>query len=214
MKANHFFEDEVSRRSKPDVRRVQTFGFTLIEVLVSMVILSFGVLGVVGLQAAALKSNHEAKNQVVGVQLARELADIVRGNRVVGARTENNPYVGSFAANSMGEIVPATASYCLAVGLSCDSATSVAQAQLTQWLAHVSSALPTPRVVTCFDDEPHDSNGLPQWRCSATPAPGAPLVIKIGWTRSALDKSLKGAQALDLADNTESAPGIVLPFTP
>lgn len=214
MKTNRYCGGLVSRLSKPSVLCAQTSGFTLIEVLVSIVILSFGVLGVVGLQAAALKSNHEAKNQMTGVQLARELADIVRSNRAVGTLTENNPYVGSFAANAMGEIIPATASYCLSVGSSCDSANAVAQAQLTQWLAHVGSVLPTARVVTCFDDEPYNSNGLPQWRCPATPSPGAPLVIKMGWTRSTLDKSRTGAHALDRAESAESVPGIVLPFTP
>lgn len=189
-------------------------GFTLIEVLVSIVILSFGVLGVVGLQAAVIKSNHEAKNQMVAVQLARELADMVRGNHAVGASTLNNPYIGSFAANGSAKLIPEVTSYCLTVGSTCEDATAVAQAQLTEWLAHVNSVLPTARVETCFDDDPYDSKGLPQWDCPDPVPAGAPFVIKIGWTRSALDKSKTGSAALEMASSAGSTPGIVLPFTP
>jgi type IV pilus assembly protein PilV len=201
-------------------------GFTLIEVLVSIVILSLGVLGVVGLQAAAIQSNREARNQMVALQLARELADMVRGNHAVGALTVNNPYMGSFSAscsanpasggtsNCPTKLTPEFPSYCLTVGSTCASATSLAQAQLTQWLAHVDSVLPSARVVTCFDDDPYGSGGLPVWTCPQTAPTGAPFVIKIGWTRSVLDKSKTGAAALEMADNAGSSPSIVLPFSP
>ena len=204
----------------------QSAGFTLVEVLVSIVILSFGVLGVVGLQAAALKSNREAKHQAVAVQLARELADMVRGNKEVGSVVSNNPYVGTFSANVSGTLVPPNEGYCLSVGSSCtsttatDTATAVAQAQLTEWLAHVGSVLPMARVVTCFDADPYNAAGLPIWACDATITTNPntdtvpPFVVKIGWTRSALDKSQTGVAALDFAINDGSSPGIVLPFTP
>ena len=39
------------------LRRRATGGFTLVEVLVSIVVLSFGMLGIVGVQAFALQSN-------------------------------------------------------------------------------------------------------------------------------------------------------------
>ena len=199
----------------------QSAGFTLVEVLVSIVILSFGVLGVVGLQAAALKSNREAKHQAVAVQLARELADMVRGNKEVGSVVSNNPYVGTFSANVSGTLVPPNEGYCLSVVSSCTSTTAnatapaVARAQLTEWLAHVGSVLPTARVVTCFDANPYDDQtGLPKWDCDASPNPASPFVVKIGWTRSALDKSQTGVAALDFAINDGSSLGIVLPFTP
>jgi len=201
-------------------------GFTLIEVLVSIVILSFGVLGVVGLQAAAIRSNQEAKHQMVALQLARELADMVRGNHAVGALTLNNPYVGSFSAscsanpapagtsNCSAKLTPGFPSYCLTVGSTCADSTAVAQAQLTEWLDRVDSVLPTARVVTCFDDDPYDSHGLPVWACPESAPAGAPFVIKIGWTRTTLDKSKTGAAALDMAVNTDSSPSVVLPFLP
>ena len=50
----------------------------MVEVLVAIVILSFGLLGVVGLQAAAIKNTRDARQQSVAVVLARELADMMR----------------------------------------------------------------------------------------------------------------------------------------
>ena len=38
-------------------------GFSLVEVLVAIVVLSFGLLGMVGMQAFALQSNQEARLQ-------------------------------------------------------------------------------------------------------------------------------------------------------
>ena len=70
-------------------------GFTLLEILVSIVVLSFGLLGMVGIQAMALKSNNDARQQSAAVQLAGELSDMMRGNQVValGLTTATNPYL-------------------------------------------------------------------------------------------------------------------------
>ena len=45
----------------------------MLEVLIATVILSFGLLGTVGMQAAALKFNREARLQSVATTLAVEL---------------------------------------------------------------------------------------------------------------------------------------------
>ncbi|MEP6720198.1 MAG: type IV pilus modification protein PilV [Variovorax sp.] len=159
----------------------QVAGFTLVEVLVSIVILSFGLLGMVGLQAASLQANRDARLQSTAVVLARELADMMRGNKNVALLATGNPYlVGDLAASPL---VPATAVYCLSAGTSCTSATEIAQAELTEWLAHVDSALPGARVNICRDTAPFDGSGLPQWTCTSTNATD-PIVIKIGWSRS------------------------------
>ena len=64
------------------IRQAQkTSGFTLLEVLVSIVVLSFGLLGMVGLQAASLQANRDARLQSTAVVLARELAEMMRATR-------------------------------------------------------------------------------------------------------------------------------------
>lgn len=193
--------------------RALAAGFSLMEVLVAIVVFSFGVLGVVGLQAAALRYHQEATHQTTGLQLARELAEMVRDNRAVGARTMDNPYVGSFVADAAGGLAPDLASYCLAAGSGCAEPESLASAHMTHWLEQVAHALPAARVVTCFDDAPYDDNGLPRWACPNDPPQGAPLVIKMGWRRQALGHTPSGARALEHATDTGGSPVVVLALT-
>jgi type IV pilus assembly protein PilV len=54
---------------------------TLIEALVSLLILSIGLLGVAGLQMQALRSNHGAHLRSQATVLAHDIADRMRANR-------------------------------------------------------------------------------------------------------------------------------------
>ncbi len=190
-----------SRKSLAGAER----GFTLVEVLVAIVVLSFGVLGVVGMQAAALQSNRSARNQSTAVALGRELADLMRGNKDVALATSSasNPYL---IANYTGT-APTISVNCFTGA--CATATAVAQFDMNQWLARVSAALPQARVVVCFDDAPYvTATGLPQWAC--TPAANQTLVVKIGWTQKSLDVS---ASAPEKATAAGSRPAVILPLT-
>lgn len=177
---------------RPDRQR----GFSLLEVLISIVVLSFGLLGMVGLQAAALQSNREARLQSTASLLARELAEMMRGNKDI-ALLATNPYLGNFTAHPLTAVAP---SYCLNVATAttpCADATAIANAQMTEWLSRVESELPGARVTVCLDSAPFDSSGLPQWTCTA--GTGATGMIKIGWTRGSTDRSQSGSQALEQA---------------
>ena len=55
-------------------------GFTLIEMLVTMVILSIGLLGLAGLQANSLKNNHNAYLQSQAALMAYDMANRMRAN--------------------------------------------------------------------------------------------------------------------------------------
>jgi len=65
---------QLSSKHKPES------GFTLIEVLVTMVILSIGLLGLAGLQANSMKSNHNAYLQSQATIMANDMADRMRAN--------------------------------------------------------------------------------------------------------------------------------------
>lgn len=185
------------------MRRAQ--GFSLIEVLVSIVILSFGLLGMVGMQAASLQSNREARLQSSAVVLARELAETIRGNKVEGIKQTSNPYLGSFSS----PMAATTPSYCLNVATgttACTNTADIANAQVTEWLARVDAELPGARVDICFDSAPFDSNGLPRWACNNT---GGVIVIKVGWTKGSTDRTKTGNAALERA----TIPSIVFPVT-
>lgn len=60
-------------------------GFTLVEVLVALLILSIGLLGLAGLQAGGLRSNHSAYLRSQAVMLAHDMADRMRSNPVAAA---------------------------------------------------------------------------------------------------------------------------------
>jgi type IV pilus assembly protein PilV len=179
-------------------------GFSLVEVLVSIFILTVGLLGMVGMQAASLQSNREAKLQSSAVVLARELADMVRGNKSEGIKTTSNPYIGTYSS----PLTFATPTYCLNVATpsTCGTTTAVANAEMTEWLTRVDNELPSARVAVCFDSTPFDAGGLPQWTCTNT---GSVMVIKIGWTRGSTNRGQAGSAGLDRA----TVPSVVIPVT-
>lgn len=55
-------------------------GFTLIEVLISVFILSIGILAVAALQSTAMTSNTSSMNTTLGIQMAEEMVDRIRAN--------------------------------------------------------------------------------------------------------------------------------------
>ncbi len=56
-------------------------GFTLLEVMISLVIFSIGLIGLAGLQAIGLQNNRSAYNRTVATHIAYDLADRIRNNR-------------------------------------------------------------------------------------------------------------------------------------
>ncbi len=177
-------------------RSLRQTGFTLLEVLVSIVVLSFGVLGVVGLQAAALQANKEARYQSAAVALGRELGDLMRGNKdiAINIASASNPYLIDYTGT-----LPTANPSCAP----CASQTEVAQFNMRDWLARVSATLPGVHVKVCFDATPYtSSDGVPQWNCSDN---GGLAVVKIGWTRQSTDTS---STTLDRAVR----PVVVLPL--
>jgi type IV pilus assembly protein PilV len=171
-------------------------GFTLLEVLVAIVVLSFGVLGAVGLQAAALQANKEARYQSAAVALGRELGDLMRGNKDLAITTgSGNPYLIDLAAD---DTLPSANPACNP----CATTTEVAQFNMRDWLTRVRDVLPGARVVVCYDETPYASaDGVPQWACSGA---GGLAVVKIGWTRQSTERGTDPERAV--------RPVVVLPL--
>ena len=63
-------------RSNP----VSSRGFTLLEVLIALVVLSIGLLGIAGLQGVGLRSSHGAYLSSQASLLAYDMADRIRAN--------------------------------------------------------------------------------------------------------------------------------------
>jgi type IV pilus assembly protein PilV len=64
-------------------------GLTLLEILISLVVLSVGLLGIAGMQATGLRNNHAAYTKTQATALAMDMADRIRANPQ-GAADYNN----------------------------------------------------------------------------------------------------------------------------
>ncbi|PKQ42851.1 MULTISPECIES: type IV pilus modification protein PilV [Pseudomonas] len=77
-------------------------GATLIEVLIAVVVLSIGLLGLAGMQATSVKSNHSAYQRSQATLFAYDLADRMRANRDAAL---GNDYLMDYPASSSSHSV-------------------------------------------------------------------------------------------------------------
>jgi type IV pilus assembly protein PilV len=82
---------QIKTHASSRTRRRPAAGFSLIEVLVSLLVLSFGLLGLAALQISGLKSSHMGFIRTQAAQLAYDMGDRMRANS--GAATAGT-YVG------------------------------------------------------------------------------------------------------------------------
>lgn len=100
-------------------------GFTLLEVLISVLILSIGLLGIAGLQLTALSNNTSAYNRSIATTLAYDMADRMRANKVAA---NNNAY------NRAAGAAPTGAASCIAN--TCTEA-ALAAFDLDEWVCQL-----------------------------------------------------------------------------
>ncbi len=186
----------------PSSRRGQS-GFSILEVLIAIIILSIGMLGAVGMQAAAMQANKETRNQAAAATLGRELAEKMRGNHTVAIKTTatDNPYLVNTTQTGTATTIATPSVNCFTAG--CPTPKDAATWDIADWHGRLTAALPTPKVRVCFDSDPYDSSGKPRWACTDD---GTVTVLKISWTRS------NTAGTLEFADST-GVPVVVIPLT-
>lgn len=136
-------------------------GFTLLEVLVAMVVLSIGLLGLAGLQAVSLNNNQMAYYRAVASQQAYDMADRIRANRAGIA-------AGNY--NNLNNTTPADPN---CVANNC-SAANMAVSDHSQWNANNARLLPAGvGTVACVE-------GLTAG--CATNGPNWTFDITVAWT--------------------------------
>ena len=69
-------------------------GFTLLEVLVSIIILSIGLLGMAGMMALGMKSNHIASYRSQATFLADDILDRMRANKTLALASQYDKALG------------------------------------------------------------------------------------------------------------------------
>ena len=104
--------------------KVSSRGVTLVELLVTLVILSVGVLGVAGLQVTSMQLTRDVNFRLTAVQLANDVLDRVRIN-------PNQTY-----ALGVGDVPPVGAVNCSST--TCTSA-QLATYDLARWACSVRS---------------------------------------------------------------------------
>jgi type IV pilus assembly protein PilV len=83
----------VSALRNPRLRSAR--GFTLVEMLVALVVLSVGMFGVANLFVMTVQANASSTSRLLAVDLVGDLADRIRANRTAGAA-----YAGAAANNN------------------------------------------------------------------------------------------------------------------
>lgn len=102
-------------------------GFTLLEVLVAVIVLSIGLLGLAGLQAVGLRSNHSATLRSQSTALAYDIVDRMRANRAAALKGDYNV---DFTSTPVCDTNPTLSG-------------TVAENDLTQWKANLACSLPS-----------------------------------------------------------------------
>ena len=167
-------------------------GFTLLEVLITIVVVAFGLLGLAGLQVFALKNNQSASLRVTATNLTTDIVDRMKANYL---GVVNGNYDAPNIGASYGSFSPG-----------CTQATGclfnvMAANDLAEWQQRVAASLPGGQGIVCLDSTPDGASTPAAPACDGVGA--AAYVVKIWW----------------YDDRTQSNPGNVLkyiytPFNP
>lgn len=146
----------------------QMRGVSMIEVLVTVVILAVGLLGVAGLQITGLSSGQNAYLRTIATQQAYDMADRMRAN-LAGVQANNYNAIAGTGTNPN------------CISTSC-TATQIAQYDAWEWNNNNALYLPSGTGAVCKDSTPND--GTPA--ATACDGAGNLYAIKVWWdgTRS------------------------------
>jgi type IV pilus assembly protein PilV len=143
-------------------------GFTMVEFLVAVVILSIGMIGLAGLQLTSLRDNSRAYMRSQASVIASDLADRVRANPAVDYTT----------------VTAAENTSCLTTtGCTADQ---MAQQDLFEWSTRLPAELEGGVGVICMDSTPNDGTSAASAACDNS---GVNFAIKLWWQDEQPDSS-------------------------
>ncbi len=114
-------------------RRIR--GFSLVEVLVALIVMSVGMLGIASLYVQSMQAGRTSLFRHNAVTLAGDVADRIRANPTAGAA-----YTG--AGGNFN---------CIAQGVNC-SAPQMAAQDILVWQAQAAGSLPAGQIQIVFDN--------------------------------------------------------------
>jgi len=143
--------------------RASQRGFTLLEVLIAVVILSVGLLGLAALQATSLKSNHASLVRSQIAILSYDMVDRMRANMPAVTLGDYDLPTSTQNANCT------TTTGC--------TPTQMADHDYFEWSTLIARALPAGEGVVCRDGTPNDGTDAASHACDG----GAEFVVKLWW---------------------------------
>lgn len=138
-------------------------GTTMIEILVTVIVFSIGLLGIIGMQTLGLRNNTTAYNRSQATILAYDIADRARANPLGAAYydfTSTTPSAQTSCASTSG----------------CSNQ-NMAKNDGYEWLQSLAQGLPDGQGVVCIDSSPDDGSPGAE-ACDGT---GTVYAIKVWW---------------------------------
>ena len=154
-------------------------GFTMLEVLIAIVVISFGLLGLAGLQAFALQNNINATQRTAAIRLANDMVDRMKANYT---GVVNNNYHLPASTDYANQVAA-----CISVG-GCTSP-QMAQNDAFDWAQGVAANLPGGLGVICLDSTPNDGASNTDSQCDNL---GVRYVVKLWWVDDRSQANLAG----------------------
>ncbi len=146
----------------------RTAGFTLVESLVAMVVISVGMLGIAAMYVEGLRAGRTSIYRTVAVDLAADMADRIRANPVGQASYADDAAAsGTGCVNALADLSPATQAAC----------------DLFFWQQQVTSLLPGGDAAVTF--------------AAGAGGPSA-YTITLNWNEPGVDGQLQYALAVQL----------------
>lgn len=160
-------------------------GFTLVEVLVTLVIFAFGMLGVAGLQMVSLSNMDSAQFRSTASLKAAEMAERIRANG-------GTSYSGVIGTDNKCRTAHYNNRY--ASPEKCTPA-QLAADDVWDWNQELAHRLPSGSGAVCIDSTPED--GVPgSPACDGT---GSAMAIKVWWTETAKSETAPVAKRISIS---------------
>lgn len=152
-------------------------GFSLVEVLVALFVLSVGLLGLAALQTTGLKFNHQSYERTQAVLQAYDIIDRMRANKSGSGSTINTTYSNVTLGAVPGTTDCATAT----VPPGCDG-DQLAEYDIRKWNNTNASLLAEGKGAICKGSFTDDANGYPA-SCSES---GSIYRVAVAWKENDL----------------------------
>lgn len=181
-------------------------GFSLVEVLVSILVVSIGIIGSSAMELTALRTAQQSGFQTIAHQLAAEISNQIRAAKNDQIRVTEilNTYLSVDYRAEAGS--PSTVAQCFSIDSSCQPI-DLAKFNISQWENRIKAMLPNGRLVICQDSEPWDNEkGEYKWQCGGPSNNTDKVVVKIGW-------DLKGMNGDSSSDTERNRPPLIVLVT-